>query len=76
MDLVIDTLFADSLEFTIPTIDLTNRAFPSLEDQTRFACESIGLELMGYDTSMVTRKPDGLADVRLYGKVWVRARQR
>lgn len=71
-----DTIFADSVEFTIPTVLLTNRAFESMDEQFRFACECIGIELIRYASGQLTRKPDGNADVRIVSGRWILERQR
>jgi len=70
-----DTIFCDSLEFTIPSVHLTNRPFVAVEDKVRFACEMVGIELMNYDTAMIIPKPDANSDARVYGKTWIRKQQ-
>lgn len=71
-----DTIFADLLEFTIPTVLLTNRAFLSIDEEIRFACECAGIELMSYAAGMIIRKPDKRSWVRVASSRWITEQQR
>lgn len=71
-----DTIFSDLLEFTIPTVYLTNRAFLSVDEKVRFACECAGIELISYATGMIIPKPDQASFVRVVSSRWIAEQQR
>lgn len=78
LNLVMDTMFCDSLEFTLSAEDVaTIPPMPSMEQTFNLACEFVGIELLSYERASITRNAQsGTVTVLIVGLLWVNQRQR
>lgn len=78
MNLVLDTLFCDSLEFTVSMEDwATIPPMPSMEQTVVALCEFVGIELISYERAQIMpNTPPGFYSILIVGESWVRQKQR
>lgn len=73
---VMDTFWADSIEFTVPRTLLSAQIHPYLDDQVKAVAAAIGIELIDYEHVLFHpvpgSEPDALVKVVLRSETWVR----
>lgn len=73
MHLVMDVIFADSLEFTLSQREIVECGISySMQEHWQHRCEAAGIELIDYDTGVESPHQNrDFCDIKIVGARWV-----